>query len=154
MSLLNESNEKFIKVLRKNQSSKLPKKATTGSAGFDLYADMEDEIRIEPGDLVKIPTGISISLPNSSYVALIFARSGLAVNHGITLSNGVGVVDSDYRGEIMVGLCNLSQKPYTIKPQERIAQMVVMPISNLSLLEVLRLGDTVRGENGFGSTGK
>lgn len=154
MSLLNESNEKFIKVLRKNENSKIPVKATAGSAGFDLYADMEDEIRIEPGDLVKIPTGISIGLPNSSYVALIFARSGLAVNYGITLSNGVGVVDSDYRGEIMVGLCNLSKKPYTIKPQERIAQMVVMPVSNLSLLEVLCLDDTVRGENGFGSTGK
>lgn len=149
-----KNSENIINVTKKSKSAQIPSRATSGSAGFDLYADIESEFTIAPGDLVKIPTGIAIGLPGPEYVALVFARSGLAVKHGITLSNGVGVVDSDYRGEIMVGLCNLSKVPYTISPQERIAQLVVMPISNFRLVEVSALDATNRGENGFGSTGK
>ena len=87
-------------------------------------------------------------------MANIYARSGLGIKHGICLSNGVGVVDSDYRGEVCVGLCNVSNKPYTIEPNERIAQMVIAPVSLMNVEEVSSLEDTVRGEGGFGSTGK
>lgn len=147
-------NEKVVYIATKDENVKIPVRATSGSAGVDLHANIKSDLLINPGDLVKIPTGLSIALPDSNFVALIFARSGLAVNHGITLSNGVGVVDSDYRGEIMVGLCNLSRESYTIKPNERIAQMTIMPVSNLNFLKVSSLDATQRGENGFGSTGK
>ena len=114
---------------------------------------MEEEITLRPGDLAVIPTGIAIGLPGPDYVALVFARSGLGVKHGISLSNGVGVIDSDYRGEIQVGLCNLGNQPYTIRPEERIAQLVVTPVCLLPLEEVEVLDETGRGEGGFGSTG-
>lgn len=142
-----------LKIQKKNPKAILPKRATEGSAGMDLYACMEEEITLRPGDLAVIPTGIAIGLPGSDYVALVFARSGLGVKHGISLSNGVGVIDSDYRGEIQVGLCNLGNQPYTIRPEERIAQLVVTPVCLLPLEEVEVLDETGRGEGGFGSTG-
>lgn len=151
---MNLSEEKVVYIATKDENVKIPMKATSGSAGVDLHANIELDLLLNSGDLVKIPTGISIALPDANFVALIFARSGLAVNYGITLSNGVGVVDSDYRGEIMVGLCNLSKNPYTIKPHERIAQLIIMPVSNLNFLKVPSLDKTQRGTNGFGSTGK
>lgn len=101
-----------------------------------------------------IPTGIAVELPGPEYVALVFARSGLAVKNGLTLSNGVGVIDSDYRGEISVGLVNLSDKPYTVQNGERIAQLAVMPVALPDMLEVETLTDTERGTGGFGSTGR
>ena len=101
-----------------------------------------------------IPTGLAVALPSADCVALIYARSGLAVRHGIALSNGVGVVDSDYRGEIKVGLCNVGSEPYTIQPGERIAQMVIAPVLLPPVLEVDELDETERGAGGFGSTGK
>ena len=104
--------------------------------------------------LAKIPTGIAIELPRGDFAAFLFARSGLGVKHGITLSNSVGVVDSDYRGEICVGLCNVSDKPYTIQPNERIAQMVVMPVVLADFIQADELSDTQRGEGGFGSSGR
>lgn len=121
---------------------------------MDLHACIEESIEIKPGDLVKIPTGIAISIPKKEYAAFIFPRSGLAVKHGITLSNCVGVVDSDYRGEICVGLCNIGREPYTISPEERIAQMIIIKTEFLPILEVSSLDSTSRGEGGFGSTGK
>lgn len=142
-----------LKIQKKNPKAILPKRATEGSAGMDLYACMEEEITLRPGDLAVIPTGIAIGLPGPDYVALVFARSGLGVKHGISLSNGVGVIDSDYRGEIQVGLCNLGNQPYTIRPEERIAQLVVTPVCLLPLEEVEVLDETGRGEGGFGSTG-
>ena len=142
-----------LKIQKKNPKAILPKRATEGSAGMDLYACMEEEITLRPGDLAVIPTGIAIGLPGPEYVALVFARSGLGVKHGISLSNGVGVIDSDYRGEIQVGLCNLGNQPYTIRPEERIAQLVVTPVCLLPLEEVEVLDETGRGEGGFGSTG-
>ena len=131
-----------------------PKRATQGSAGMDLCACIDEEITIKPGDIAKIPCGIAISIPGNEYAAFIFARSGLGVKHGITLANSVGVVDSDYRGEIMVGLCNVSNEPYTVSPGERIAQMVIMRVESFPLVEVESLDSTTRGAGGFGSTGK
>ncbi len=143
-----------IKILKKNKNALLPKKATPGSAGWDLHACINEKIKINPGELVKVPTGIAIALPSGNLVSLIFARSGLAIKNGITLSNGVGVVDSDYRGEIQVGLCNISKKAFEINPNDRIAQMVVMPVYNASLTFCDELDETFRGEGGLGSTGK
>lgn len=132
----------------------LPRRATEGSAGLDLCAAVSESVTVNPRSLVRIPSGIAIGLPSSEYVGLVFARSGLAVKHGITLSNSVGVIDSDYTGEIIVGLCNLSDMPYTIEPGERIAQLVVMPVSILPIVEVAELQPTERAAGGFGSTGK
>ncbi|MDD6848110.1 MAG: dUTP diphosphatase, partial [Oscillospiraceae bacterium] len=100
-----------IKIKKLRDNSKIPTRGTQGSAGMDLYACIDSEITIAPGELKIIPTGIAIALPSSDVAAFLYARSGLGVKHGICLSNGVGVVDSDYRGEICVGLCNVSNEP-------------------------------------------
>lgn len=143
-----------VKVKKLNENAVLPQRATAGSAGADLYACIDSPVTIAPGQLVKIPTGIAIELQDSSLAAFLFARSGLGVKHGITLANSVGVVDSDYRGEVCVGLCNVSDKPYTIEPKERVAQMVIMPVAAAEYVEAEELGSTERGEGGFGSSGK
>lgn len=142
-----------VKVKKLKENAIIPKRATIGSAGADLYACIDKPITISPGDLVMIPTGIAIELESSDCAAFLFARSGLGVKHGITLSNGVGVVDSDYRGEVCVGLCNISNESYTIDIGERIAQMVIMPVMGAKFVEANELSDTIRGEGGFGSTG-
>ena len=131
-----------------------PSRATEGSAGLDLMACLDEPVSIAPRQLVRIPTGIAIALPGPEHVALVFARSGLGIKHGISLSNGVGVIDSDYRGEIQVGLTNLSDTPYTVQPGDRIAQLVVMPVAVPELEIVTGLEDTQRGTGGFGSTGR
>ncbi len=143
-----------VKVKKLKEEAVIPTRATEGSAGADLYACINEPITIEPGKLVKIPTGIAIELDSSEYAAMIFARSGLGVKHGITLSNGVGVVDSDYRGEICVGLCNVSDTAYTVQPQERVAQLIIMPVACVAFAEVSELSETERGSGGFGSTGR
>jgi dUTP pyrophosphatase len=143
-----------VKVKKLKENAVIPKRATDGSAGADLYACIDEPVVIEPSQLVKIPTGIAIELQRKDLGVFLFARSGLGVKYGITLSNGVGVVDSDYRGEICVGLCNVSDKPYTIQPIERIAQMVIMPVVLADFIEADELGDTQRGTGGFGSSGK
>ena len=145
-------NEIKIKKLREN--AVMPRRATPGSAGADLYACIDQEVTIAPGGLAMIPTGLAIGLEDSGCAAFLFARSGLGVKHGICLSNGVGVVDSDYRGEICVGLCNVSDKPYTVTPGERIAQMVIMPVICADFIQAEDLDKTERGEGGFGSSGK
>ncbi len=145
---------KIVKIKKMRENAVIPKRATPGAAGADLYACIDQEIVLHPGELVMIPTGIAIELPDQELGAFLFARSGLGVKHGICLSNGVGVVDSDYRGEICVGLCNVSDKEYTIRPQERIAQMVIMPVVCASFAETETLSDTERGNGGFGSTGQ
>lgn len=132
----------------------LPKKATRGSAGLDLFAAIASPVTIEPGCLVSIPTGIAVGLQDSKYAGFVFARSGLGIKHGITLSNGVGVIDSDYTGEISVGLCNISKEPYTLEPGERIAQLVIMPVVEADFVEVSELEKTSRSDKGFGSTGR
>lgn len=143
-----------LKILKKNNNAVIPHRATTGSAGLDLCACIDSPIEINPGQLVLIPTGIAIALPSESYGAFIYARSGLATKYGICLSNGVGVVDSDYRGEISVGLCNVGNTAYTVQPKDRIAQLVVMPVCPMDTIEVATLDSTARGAGGFGSTGK
>ena len=143
-----------LKILKLRENAVIPKRATGGSAGMDLYACMDSEVTLAPGKLAVIPTGIAIALPSEIYMANIYARSGLGVKHGICLSNGVGVVDSDYRGEVCVGLCNVSDTPYTIQPGERVAQLVITPVSVMPTEEVLSLDSTERGAGGFGSTGR
>ena len=142
-----------VKVKKLKEQAVMPKRATEGSAGADLYACIDEPVTIAPGQLVKIPTGIAIELSDSHTAAFLFARSGLGIKHGISLSNGVGVIDSDYRGEICVGLINLGNNDYTINPDDRIAQMVVMPvcIPEISLSDTL--SETQRNIGGFGSTG-
>ncbi|MBQ8860241.1 MAG: dUTP diphosphatase [Ruminococcus sp.] len=143
-----------LKVKKLRENAKMINRATSGSAGMDLHACIENEITINPGEIKVIPTGLAIALENENFVAYIYARSGLAIKHGITLANCVGVIDSDYRGEVCVGLTNISKESYTITPDERIAQLVVAPISMCEIEEVEELNDTERGVGGFGSTGK
>ncbi|MBR7164267.1 MAG: dUTP diphosphatase [Clostridia bacterium] len=132
----------------------MPFYASEGAAGMDLSANIAEPLLLKKGAMAKIPTGIAIALPTSEVVAYLYARSGLGVKHGICLSNGVGVVDSDYRGEISVGLINLGPEDYTISPGERIAQMVFAPVIRAELAEVEELPETERGAGGFGSTGR
>ena len=143
-----------LRIKRMRPEAVLPFRGMPGSAGMDLCACLEEPVTIAPGGLVKIPTGIAAALPGPELAIFLFARSGLGVKHGICLSNGVGVVDSDYRGEICVGLCNVGKEPYTVQPGERIAQMVVMPVALLPVVETAELDETARGAGGFGSTGK
>ena len=131
-----------------------PYYASPGAAAMDLHACTDEAVTIPAGGRAVIPTGIAIALPSPEYVALVFARSGLGIKHGITLSNGVGVIDSDYRGEIRVGLTNLSDKAYTVAPGDRIAQLAVMPVVQARLEVCGSLDETERGQGGFGSTGK
>ena len=149
-----EKKKDVVNFCKASKDCKTPLRATCGSAGMDLCACIKNDIVLKPGERTLVPTGISISLPSNNYVAFIFARSGLGIKHGITLSNGVGVIDSDYRGEIGVGLCNLGSEAYTIKNGERIAQMVIMEPKIMEMVEVEKLDSTERGAGGFGSTGK
>lgn len=142
-----------LKIKKIKENAVIPKRATSGSAGVDLYACIEKPIEIKSGELVKIPTGIAIELPSENMAAFVFARSGLGVKYGICPSNAVGVIDSDYRGEIAVGLTNHGTEPFTVEPQMRVAQLVVMPVLPLPIEEVAELSDTERGEGGFGSSG-
>ena len=144
----------IFKVRRLRESAKLQFRATDGSAGMDLYACIDSPVTLGAGEKAVIPTGIAIELPSAELAAFVFARSGLAIKHGIGLLNGVGVIDSDYRGEICVGVINQLAEPYTIAPDERIAQLVIMPVSLINPVEAQSLDDTARGEGGFGSTGK
>lgn len=132
----------------------LPRYATAGAAAMDLYACITKSVVLPAGERTVIPTGIAIALPGRNYVGLVFARSGLGIKKGVCLSNGVGVIDSDYRGEIAVGLMNLSREDYTILPGDRIAQLMVTPVAQPHLELVEELDETDRGCSGFGSTGR
>lgn len=143
-----------IRFQKLHPNAVIPQRATPGSAGLDLVACMEEPVLLPPGGRAMIPTGLAMAIPTAEWVGLVYARSGLAVRHGITLSNSVGVIDSDYRGEIRVGLCNLGQEPYTIQPGERIAQLVITPVLMPPVEEADELDNTERGTGGFGSTGK
>ncbi|MDR3344938.1 MAG: dUTP diphosphatase [Oscillospiraceae bacterium] len=145
--------ENILKVKLTRPGAKLPNRATQGSAGYDLCACIDAPQTLEPGGHTVVPTGVAIALlPNNA--AYIFARSGLAVKHGIVPANAVGVIDSDYRGEILVGLINQYAEPYTIQPGERIAQLVIMPVLLPQIIAADELPDTQRGAGGFGSTGR
>ncbi len=131
----------------------VPFYASAGAAAMDLHACLDEAVTIPAGGRKLIPTGIAIALPDPGYVALIFARSGLGIKHGIAPANCVGVIDSDYRGEIMVGLQNSGDTDYAIQPADRIAQMMITPVLQANVQLVEELDDTVRGAGGFGSTG-
>ena len=131
----------------------MPKYATEGSAAFDLTAFIREPVTVAPGGLCKIPTGIALEVPEG-YAAFVFARSGLGIRHGICLSNGVGVIDSDYRGEIAVGLCNVSGETYQILPGDRIAQVALLPVWQAQFIPADTLSETKRNTGGFGSTGR
>lgn len=144
---------KELKIKKVRENAKIPTRATTGSAGMDLYACIDEPITLKKGDKAIIPTGIAIGLQDPHYAAFVYARSGLAIKHGIGLLNSVGVIDSDYRGEICVGVIKQTDPEYTIEPFERIAQMVIEPVELPEIIEVNDLDDTDRGSGGFGSTG-
>ena len=144
---------KELKIKKVRENAKIPTRATEGSAGMDLYACIDEPITLNKGDTAIIPTGIAIGIDDPHYAAFIYARSGLAIKHGIGLLNSVGVIDSDYRGEIWVGVIKQTDPEYTIEPFERIAQMVIEPVELPEIVEVNNLDDTDRGAGGFGSTG-
>lgn len=141
-----------LKIKRISSLAKMPTYATEGAAGMDLYAANEKPITLMPLERHLIPLGFTMELPQG-YEAQIRPRSGMAIKHGITLSNCVGTVDEDYRGEVCVGIINLSDKPYEVKAGDRIAQMVVAPVVRAEIVEADELLETQRGEGGFGSTG-
>lgn len=141
-----------IKVVTLHDDTQLPRYQTTGSAGMDLHARLDGPLTLGSLERVVVPTGIAIALPEG-YEAQIRARSGLSSKYGITMVNGVGTIDSDYRGEVGALVINLGQEPFVIEPGMRIAQMVIARYEQASWGEVLTLEPTERGAGGFGSTG-
>ncbi len=142
-----------INIKKINPNAIIPTYGSVDAAGADLYACIEADVTIAPGETYLVKTGISMEIP-VGFAGLIYARSGLSTKKGLAPANKVGVIDSDYRGEIMVALYNQSDKPQTIEPGERIAQMVITPFIQGIFNEVDELSDTARGEGGFGSTGR
>lgn len=134
-------------------TAKLPVYATPGAAAADLCADLAQPLVLAPGQRAAVPTGLAAEAP-AGYALFLFARSGLGIKHGIALANGVGVVDSDYRGEIKVGLINTSDAAYTVQPGDRIAQMALIKVEQAIFSAADSLSATDRGAGGFGSTGK
>ena len=131
----------------------LPYYATPGSAAMDLHACVDAPVTIPARGRAVIPTGIAIALPSPDYVALVFARSGLGIKHGVAPANCVGVIDSDYRGELLVGLQNSGDADFTVQPGDRIAQLMVVPVIQAQIEMADELDETQRGGGGFGSTG-
>lgn len=142
----------IIETIRLNEMAVMPKRETEYSAGADLRACIEEDITIKPQDTYLVPTGLAMAIPEG-YAGFIYARSGLASKKGLAPANKVGVIDSDYRGEIKVALFNHSNEDRIITPLERIAQLVIEPVKNPEYIEVHELNNTERGEGGFGSTG-
>ena len=134
--------------------AKVPSYATPGSAAADLCAVLDAPLTLAPMERALVPTGLAIELPGPHSVALVYARSGLSIKHGLCMANGVGVVDSDYRGELKVPMVNLGREAYTIQPGERVAQLCIAPVYTAAFVPAEELGDTQRGEGVFGSTGK
>lgn len=142
-----------INKLAGNEDVNVPCKMSEQASGYDLYAAVESEVVLAPGERALIPTGIALAMPDG-LEAQIRPRSGLALKHGITCLNTPGTIDADYRGEIKVLLINLGQEPFAIARNERIAQMVFQAVPTVSLVEVEELSETQRGTGGFGHTGK
>ena len=141
-----------VKIKKLDSRAVIPSFGSEHAAGFDLYAVLDDNLSIEPGETYLVKTGLAMEIP-VGYAGMIFARSGLASKKGLAPANKVGVVDSDYRGEVMVALHNHSLEKQVICSGERVAQMVIMPYCRANFVEVEELSDTVRGSGGFGSTG-
>ena len=142
----------ILKIFRMEHNKFVPEYKTDGAAGMDLCAAISEPITLQPLERKLIPTGLKIELEHG-YEAQIRPRSGLSIKHGISLINCVGTVDEDYRGEVCVGLVNISNDEYTINPDDRIAQMVIARVEKAQIEVTTELADSVRGEGGFGSTG-
>ncbi|HQY38034.1 MAG TPA: dUTP diphosphatase [Giesbergeria sp.] len=142
-----------VRILDPRMAEQLPAYATPGSAGLDLRACLEAPLVLEPNAWQLVPTGIAIHLRDPGYAALILPRSGLGHKHGIVLGNLVGLIDSDYQGQLMVSAWNRSQTRYTLEPLERLAQLVIVPVLQAQFNVVENFAPTVRGEGGYGSTG-
>jgi dUTP pyrophosphatase len=141
-----------VRFKKVRSSAVLPRYMTAGAAGMDLSSAADGPVTLEPGARTGVPTGLVMELP-PGYEAQVRPRSGLAIRHGVTVVNAPGTIDSDYRGELIVLLVNLGRERYTIAPGDRIAQMVVAPVTRAEILEVRELSETARGQGGFGHTG-
>ena len=142
-----------VRIKKLRPGAKIPQYATAGSAAADLYCASDEPISIPPGETRFIPTGISVSPEEEGVASFVYARSGLASKLGIAPANCVGVIDGDYRGEIIVALRNSSDKTYTVTPGDRIAQLLFAPVLTAEFIEADELDDTARSSGGFGSTG-
>ena len=142
-----------LKIERLPNNKHLPEYKTEGAAGMDLCAAIDEPVVLKPLERALIPTGLKIELEHG-YEAQIRPRSGLSIKHGITLINCVGTIDEDYRGEVCVPVVNLSNETYTIQPDERIAQMIIAKVEQAKIEVSVELSSTIRGEGGFGSTGR
>lgn len=149
----NKKEKTVLKLQRLAHNKIIPEYKTEGASGMDLCAAIDEPISLKPMERKLIPTGLKIEIEHG-YEAQVRPRSGLSIKHGITLINCVGTIDEDYRGELCIPIVNLSTEEYTIQPNERIAQMVIAKYEQAKLEVVTELSDTVRGEGGFGSTGK
>ena len=145
--------ESIVRFKKLNENAKEPTRGSAAAAGYDLYAAVDEDLMIPPHSTVKVGTGLAIELPDNTFGA-IFARSGLATKQGLRPANCVGVVDSDYRGQVIVAIHNDTDSYQGIAAHDRIAQLVLMPYISMTFEEVDELTDTTRGEGGFGSTGK
>ena len=143
-----------LKILDPRLNENMPAYATTGSAGLDLRACINEATTIQPGETTLIPTGMAIHIENPAYAAMILPRSGLGHKHGIVLGNLVGLIDSDYQGQLFVSCWNRSQEAFVMNPMERMAQLVIVPVVQASFTVVDEFNASERGEGGFGSTGK
>ena len=142
-----------LKILNPKIAEHLPQYATSGSAGLDLRACIDAPLTLAPGAWQLVPTGMAMHLADPGYAALILPRSGLGHKHGIVMGNLVGLIDSDYQGQLMVSAWNRSATPFTIEPMERIAQMVIVPVVQATFNVVDAFAASERGEGGYGSTG-
>lgn len=142
-----------IKIKKLNNLAKMPSRGSSEAAGYDLYAAIKERIGIRPHETVKVGTGLSFELPEGTFAA-IFPRSGIATKRGLRPANCVGVIDSDYRGPVIVALHNDTDEIQSVEPGERIAQMILLPFISMDFNEVNELSDTARGEGGFGDSGR
>ena len=143
-----------VKILDERMRGQLPRYATSGSAAFDLRACIDTPLTLSPGQTELVPSGIAIHLADPGLAAVVLPRSGLGHRHGIVLGNLVGLIDSDYQGQIFVSTWNRGNAPFTINPMERLAQLVVVPVVQVGFNVVAEFGASHRGAGGFGSTGK
>lgn len=143
-----------VKILDPRLRSQLPEYATPGSAGLDLRACLDQALTLEPGETQLVPTGIAIHLADPGLAAMVLPRSGLGHKHGIVLGNLVGLIDSDYQGQIFVSAWNRGKAAFTIEPMERLAQLIVVPVVQVAFNVVDAFAESSRGAGGFGSTGK
>jgi dUTP pyrophosphatase len=143
-----------LKILDARMRDYLPAYATKGSAGLDLRACLDEPLTLQPGDTALVPTGLAVHVGDPGYAAIILPRSGLGHKHGIVLGNLVGLIDSDYQGQLMISTWNRGQTTFTLNPMERLAQLVIVPVVQAEFNIVDEFDESARGAGGFGSTGK